>query len=176
MTPAKAPEHLFDVLYDEHRRAVHAYFLGKTGDTELALDLVQELFLRVWRSLAIVAAVPADRLKYWLFSAARNLVVDQYRARASREAAHLALSRERSETEAPPAEREAALREQVRQLDRAIGRLPEEQRIMLVMQVVGGRTSSEIGDLLGKPAGTVRYQISQARRTLAAELRVTEEP
>ena len=90
MTPAEAPEHLFDALYDEHRRAVHAYFLGKTGDTELALDLVQELFLRVWRSLAILAAVPADRRKYWLFSAARNLVVDQYRARASREAAHLA--------------------------------------------------------------------------------------
>jgi DNA-directed RNA polymerase specialized sigma24 family protein len=41
-----------------------------------------------------------------------------------------------------------------------------------VLQVLGNRTSAEIGELLGRPAGTVRYQIAQARRRLADELQV----
>ncbi len=79
--PDPATEGVFKGLYSAHRQALHAYFLGKTSDAELALDLMQETFVRVWRNLATMADLPADRQRAWLFTIARNLVVDEYRYR-----------------------------------------------------------------------------------------------
>src|SRR6187397_363211 len=84
-------EALFDGLYDDHRQALHAFFLGRTSDPELALDLLQEAFTRAWRSLDTLLPLPSERRRAWLFAVARNLVIDQYRGRAVRTAAHDAL-------------------------------------------------------------------------------------
>jgi RNA polymerase sigma-70 factor, ECF subfamily len=52
----------------------------------------------------------------------------------------------------------------------AIRRLPEQQRTTLAMAAAGGLTSAEIATALRVPAGTVRYRLSLARRTLAEAL------
>src|SRR5215213_4456121 len=81
----------FDRLYDEHQRTLQGYFLGRTGDLEVALDLLQEAFVRAWRNLDMLLALPLPRQRAWLFAIARNLVVDQYRSRATRTATQDAL-------------------------------------------------------------------------------------
>lgn len=169
-------ERLFDALWDEHRRALHAYFLGRTGDRELALDLLQDLFLRVWRSLPNLAALPPDRWRFWIFSVARNLVTDSYRAGSARSAAEVVLDPLLDLPDRSSVGPEAALvdRDQLAALDRAIQRLPDDLRVVLVLHVVGERSSAQIGEMLGKPAGTVRYQLAMARQRLAAELGVVE--
>src|SRR5919201_4834341 len=86
------PSALFTRLYDEHRRGVHAYVFGRTGDPEMALDLLQETFLRVWRHLPTVQGLAPERQRYWIFAVARNLVTDFYRSRAAQRAAHQELS------------------------------------------------------------------------------------
>ena len=48
--------------------------------------------------------------------------------------------------------------------------LPDDLRVVLVLSVLGERTSAEIGAILGRPPGTVRYQLSQARKRLAEQL------
>jgi RNA polymerase sigma-70 factor (ECF subfamily) len=48
--------------------------------------------------------------------------------------------------------------------------LPEALREVLVLHVLGDRNSTEIGAALGRPAGTVRYQLAEARRLLARAL------
>jgi len=53
---------------------------------------------------------------------------------------------------------------------KAIGELPEDQRVALTMAAAGATTSGEIADAAGGPAGTVRYRLSMARRVLAAAL------
>ena len=168
MRPTDA-QHLFDQLYADHQRALLAFFLGRTSDRELALDL-QELFLRAWRSIQVVEALPAERRHHWLYSVARNLVVDTYRARAAGSAAVERLQRLTPPATVDPPETTALQSEQVDRLDRAIRSLPDELRVVLVLQVLGERTSSQIGEILGRPAGTVRYQLAQARRRLADEL------
>src|SRR5262245_22043045 len=90
---ARERERRFDEVYAAHRDALHAFFLGRTGDPETALDLLQELFLRVWRSLSSIDALPPERQPFWMYSVARNLVVDHYRARGVREAAQAKLQR-----------------------------------------------------------------------------------
>ncbi len=172
--PDPATEGVFEGLYSAHRQALHAYFFGKTGDAELALDLMQETFVRVWRNLATMADLPADRQRAWLFTIARNLVVDEYRSRSSREAALQAYSRTPPEGRSPALDDTSVERERVEALDSAIRRLPEDLRTVLVLQIVGELSSAEVGELLGRPAGTVRYQLAQARRRLAEDLELVE--
>jgi RNA polymerase sigma-70 factor, ECF subfamily len=167
---------VFDDVYAEHRSTLHAYFLGRTGDPELALDLLQEVFLRAWRSVQTLAALPAERRHFWLFSVARNLVVDTYRRRGASEAAQERLHRLAAPEHTEPTERGALESEQLAELDAAIRRLPDDLRAVLVLHVLGERTSTEIGEILGRPAGTVRYQLAQARRRLADELHLECEP
>src|SRR6476660_2722026 len=80
-------ESQFDALYDEHRQPLYAYFVGRTSDDELALDLLQEAFTRAWRNLDMLLGLPSARQRAWLFAIGRNLVIDQYRSRAARSAA-----------------------------------------------------------------------------------------
>jgi RNA polymerase sigma-70 factor (ECF subfamily) len=163
----------FDELYAEHRQTLHAFFLGRTSDPEQALDLLQEAFLRVWRNQDSLETWPPERRRYWIFSVARNLLVDHYRHRAAGFAAQDALEAktESASSWADQPDQSLEDKEGLLELDRAIRRLPDDLREVLVLQVVAGRTSAEIGEVLGKPAGTVRYQLVQARRRLADELR-----
>jgi RNA polymerase sigma-70 factor (ECF subfamily) len=167
-------ERRFDDLYSAHREVLHAYFLGKTSDPELALDLLQDTFIRVWRNLSTVADLPAERQRVWMFSVARNLVIDHYRAQATRVAAREALELATSDAEAPPADAQVTQLERLQAVHEAIRRLPDELRTVLVLQQVGERTSREIGEFLGRPAGTIRYQLAEARRRLARDLRLQE--
>ena len=73
--PGADREAQFDGLYDEHQRTLNAFLLGRTGDPELALDLLQEAFVRAWRNLDLLLALGPMRQRAWLFATARNLVV-----------------------------------------------------------------------------------------------------
>jgi RNA polymerase sigma-70 factor (ECF subfamily) len=177
MTPGRDDAAVFTRIFDEHRNAVHAYFLGRVAEPELARDLVQETFLRAWRRLSELAPLPADSQRAWIFTVARNLAIDSYRAGAARQAAEAALRHQAATEEATVAgpHLEAESRERLAQVDAAIRRLPEEQRVILSMATAGGLTSREIGEALGEPAGTVRYRLSQARKQLAAALDLEDE-
>lgn len=164
---------LFGRIFEEHRHAVHAFLLGRTGDREAAADLLQETFLRAWRRLPELRELPAERQRAWIFTVARNLVIDTYRARATRSATEDALRREAAHE--PVAgyddpEARAVLSERVAALDKAIRDLPEQLRTVLTMHTVGGLNSGQISGIVGVPPGTVRYRLSLARRQLAAAL------
>ena len=163
----------FDAIYAEHARTLHAYFVGRTSDAELARDLVQEACIRLWRTIDDVARLDADRRRAWLFTVARNLVVDAYRARASADAREMAATADAA-TMAPPADADIGSDDVVRDLDRAIAHLPEPLREVLVLHVLGERNSTEIGTILGRPPGTVRYQLAEARRLVARMLELRE--
>jgi len=160
----------FNALYDRHARPVHAYFLGHTGDDQVAADLMQETFSRVWRHRVDLEAMPEEKQRYWLFGIGRNVLTDYYRRQAVR---RIVQDTERESLEARPDPAWAAGcagRDDALDLDAAIARLPDEMREVLAMSVLGEMTSGEIGEALGRPAGTVRYQLLQARRALAEML------
>ncbi len=158
----------FDEVYREHCQAVHAFFLGKTGSRETAVELVQDTFLQVWRNIEMLHALEPSRRRYWIFSVAKNRLTDFYRNRASRAAAETRLSHHHETVAASgePSE-QAVMRETMRRLEDAINRLPEDLRTIVVMQAVGNMSSGDIGEALGVPAGTIRYKLSVARKKLA---------
>ena len=163
----------FRRLYEAHRAAVHAYFAGRTGDRERAADLMQEVFLRAWQHLDKVAGLPEDGQRGWLFTVARNLSIDLARHQRTTDGAQHALEREPSARQAPaaaPASTAVLASERASVVAAAVARLPEQQRVTLTMAAAGELNSAEIGAALGVPAGTVRYRLSLARRTLAEAL------
>jgi len=171
MGPERALVDRFNALYERHARSVHAYFLGHTGDDQTASDLLQEAFLRVWRHRSELEELPDDRQRYWLFCIARNLQADHYRRQAVRsvvqsiDGSSMDTFTDAEATHGRPTSAETL------DLDTAIGRLPGHLREVLALSVMGGMTSAEIGEALSRPAGTVRYQLLQARQALATMLR-----
>lgn len=165
----------FRRLYDAHRAAVHAYFVGRTGDPWVAADLMQEVFLRAWQRLPDVLARPADGQRAWLFTVARNLSVDTRRAARTRVDTEAALRREPVPAQAS-AHVAVVAADRVAVVGRAVRELPEPQRVVLAMTAAGGLSSAEIATALAVPAGTVRYRLSLARRALAAALADYDEP
>ncbi len=157
---------LFDSLFESHRNAVFSYFLGKTGLREDSLDLTQEVFSRAWARNEDASAVPPDRQRYWLFAIAKNSLVDYRRRAKVREVAlkHL----KSSQTESTSNDLQCATEQSilVESLEEAIMDLPKELRTVLVMSVMGEIKSNEIAELLGRPAGTIRSLIHEARQQL----------
>jgi RNA polymerase sigma-70 factor (ECF subfamily) len=165
----------FRRIYQTHRTAVHAYFVGRTGDRSAAADLMQEVFLRAWQRLPELTGMSDDRQRAWIFTVARNLSIDTYRHERTRTDAEAALRHQPAPTP-PPASTAVIEAERVAVVAEAIKRLPEQQRTTLTMAAAGGLTSAEIATALGIPAGTVRYRLSLARRTLAAALADYDDP
>jgi len=159
----------FRTLYDAHRAAVHAYFVGRTGDRWLAADLMQETFLRAWRRFPELSGLTGDGQRAWIFTVARNLSIDEHRQARTRNATDAVLRAGPTEV-AAPASTPVIARERVAVVAATIKRLPEHQRVTLTLAAAGGLTSAEIATALGVPAGTVRYRLSLARRALAEAL------
>jgi RNA polymerase sigma-70 factor (ECF subfamily) len=164
---------LFEAVYAGHHQTLHAYFFGRTGDPEVAADLVQETFLRAWRNIDTLRMMAAERHRYWLFAVGRNLLTDHYRRSAAPVSPQELADDSWLASSMPVPEAHAEWMDQLRQLDAAIRCLPDTLRTALAMQVLGEMTSAEIGEALNLPAGTVRYHLSQARRVLIVALNPT---
>ncbi|MGI8870623.1 MAG: RNA polymerase sigma factor [Mycobacteriales bacterium] len=176
MRPADARTARFTAVYDAHRHGVRAFFRARHRDDGAADELMQEVFLRAWRNIDHVAGLDDGAQRAWLCAVARNLSTDAYRSRATRAATATQL-RAVAATAAPHTESaadDAARRATVATLGRAIDALPQEQRVVVGMSAVGGLTSAEIGQALEIPAGTVRYRLSMARRTLSTALHIDD--
>lgn len=162
----------FEALYDRYGTLVYSTALRVVGDAQLAEDIAQEVFLRIWRRPDHY--VPQrGRFITWLLSVARNGAVDQIRTRGRRRRHETA--GEESARELPADEgRDPALmaqladeRQKVRQ---ALTNLPPEQRQVIEMAYYGGYTQQEIAEMLSQPLGTVKTRIRLGMQKLRAAL------
>jgi RNA polymerase sigma-70 factor (ECF subfamily) len=90
----------FRRMYEAHRTAVHAYFVGRTADRWAAADLMQEVFMRVWQRLPELLGKSPDGQRAWIFTVARNLSIDAFRHERTRACAEAAVGDEPAS--APP--------------------------------------------------------------------------
>jgi RNA polymerase sigma-70 factor (ECF subfamily) len=150
-------------LYDRHSSMVHGLGLRILRDPAEAEDLVQDVFLHLWRRAELF---DGDRGQFvgWLVSLTRNRAIDRLRARRTRERKGDEYEAEVATAPAPrsadPNETAyvAELREAVA---RALSDLPEPQRTALELAYFGGYSHSEIAERLSAPLGTVKARIRQ---------------
>jgi RNA polymerase sigma-70 factor (ECF subfamily) len=150
---------------DAYGRLVNEYgdrlrrFAARMAGPEVADDITQEVFLRVYRSIRTFD--PAGSLAAWIFTIANNLCVDHLRRRPP---AH------RTHRSAPDPSDEAEGREAREALRRAVASLPEGQKRVFHLREEAGLSFREIADLLGCPLGTALGRMHAAMTTLRKAL------
>lgn len=156
----------FSLLYERWSAPVYTFLVRLTGGRHLAEDLLQETFLRVWRSRREYRA--AMRFRAWLFTIARRLVIDWARQeRVAWEDESAVVQR----LAAPErAEHEHEARELLARVGRALARLAPAQREVLLLSRLGGMSAEEIAEVTGSTPGAVRVALHRALRRLAALL------
>jgi len=136
-----------------------------TGDAHRAEDLVQDTLMRAWDKRRLWRA--GSDLRAWLFTIMHNVYVNQFSLR-QRERAHASLDAD----DGPVAGWEIPMRAtqsdriEVDEVFAQIGRLPAEQREVLILAAVEELHYKEIAQRLGVPVGTVMSRLSRARERL----------
>lgn len=143
-------------LYDRYSGIVYGVALRVLGDTTAAEDVLQDIFLQLWRN---PSAFNADRgcLAPWLAVIARNRAIDLLRKRPPEDAIKDLPIVTRIDLEEAADQRRAI--EKVRTV---MAQLPAEQRKALEMAFFLGMTHTEIASQTGEPLGTVKTRIRAA--------------
>jgi len=159
----------FRLVYERHRvdvaRLVYR-MLGAKSDLD---DVVQEVFVQVYRSLKDFRG--QSKFSTWLHRVTVNVVLMHRRAARSRPAyAEEAPSDVSGDEDAPLPDEEADRRERMRAFARLLERLPEKKRVVFILHELEGIAPVEIAKIVGAPVLTVRTRLFYARREIEAML------
>jgi RNA polymerase sigma-70 factor (ECF subfamily) len=162
-----------DSLYARFAGRIYGLGLVMLGSDAAAQDLVQDTFVKLWRSAGRYDR-SRGRLDTWVLLMARSLAIDAIRRRVL-EARTLERAVHPTEADQDPGPDErAATLDLTERARRAMSSLSPEQRAALELAYLGGKTSAEISDLEGIPIGTAKTRIRAAllrlRETLAPDI------
>ena len=153
----------FDELVRSTHRMVYAVAYRVVGNAEDASDVTQEVYLRVWRHMGRFRG-DAD-FGTWL-----------HRITVNRALTHIQRASKRALPAAPEELPEMPVEDRTEQqadadlLERALARLPEQQRTVVVLKDVYGWTGEEIAKAMGSTEGAIKVRLFRARQRLADEL------
>ena len=162
----------WELIVRQYWRKVFNVAYKFVGKHDLAEDLAQDIFLKIFKSLDTF-----DRranFQTWLISVSRNLCIDHYRSvRKERET----IDRDVDANELSPTSHDpgpiAALeqRDRVVLLRRALAELPRALRVAVLMRDIQEMSYHEIAGTLGLPEGTVKSRINRGRTELARHVK-----
>jgi len=162
---AESPAVVMRQLHDEHAAALWAFCLHLTGnDRTRAEDVAQETLLRAWRNAAVLEESRGS-VRSWLFTVARNIVIDEWRAR-----------RVRPEFPVADVPDVAATGDRTDDLllswvvAEALTKLSTEHRTVILECYYRGRPVAEVSRRLGVPEGTIKSRTHYALRALRLAL------
>jgi RNA polymerase sigma-70 factor (ECF subfamily) len=163
-------------LVAEHQRMVVQLAVNLLGDRDEALDLSQEVFLRVFRTIHRFRG--QSSLRTWIYRIALNQARNRHRFWRRRHRAdqvsldqHIAAHGDfESAVEVGP-DRVLAQKQLAEQLQQALDELPFDQRSVIVLREIDGLSYEEIAFSLGVAVGTVKSRLTRARQALRHQLR-----
>jgi len=156
-----------DILMDRYWSSLHAYLSRILLRPDLAEDLVQEVFVRLWTRRETWEL--EGSVRGLLFQIGRRLALDEQKQSRRR---LIRLERRRPAAGVPTPAEELERTDLERALDRAVAALPERRRVTFLMARWEGLSHREIANLLGVSVQTVANQLT----TALAELRVVLRP
>ena len=164
----------FEALYDRYVRLVYSTAYGVLEDSHSAEDVVQEVFVRIWRRPQQYVE-ERGRFVGWLLSVTRNRAIDEYRSRRRRTGKERQIidqpAGELIASEAPAVEfHRVELVDQRALVREALQSLPKEQRVTIELAYFKGLTQAEIAEAQGAPLGTVKTRIRLGMQKLRIAL------
>ena len=142
--------------------------MSLTGNIADADDLLQLVVERILKH----GAPEGAHLQKWGFRICRNLWIDEMRSRQVRQ--HIAVEDMSVEIRGEDGEQTAMAKLTLKEVDRALERLPEDQRTAICLVSVEGQSYAEAAETLDVPIGTIMSRVSRARRSLADIFDVSE--
>jgi RNA polymerase sigma-70 factor (ECF subfamily) len=147
-------------LFENEKRRVHATLFRILGPNQSLDDLVQDVFLSVFRSLHSFRG--ESSISTWVDRCAVHAALAHMRARKTRQ--HLELVPELVASTDASAERQALVREATRHLYDTLAGLPSKQRTAFALSAIDGRSVEEVAELMGASAMATKARIWRARR------------
>jgi RNA polymerase sigma-70 factor (ECF subfamily) len=163
-------------LVSEHQRMVFQLAMNLLGDRDEALDLSQEVFLRVFRTIHRFRG--QSSLRTWIYRIAVNQARNRHRFWRRRHRAdqvsldqHIEAHGDLASAGEMRPDRVLAQKELAERLESALDHLPFDQRTAIVLREIDGLSYEEIAFSLGVAIGTVKSRLTRARQALRLELR-----
>jgi RNA polymerase sigma-70 factor (ECF subfamily) len=159
---AAGDSNALEQFYDRYGAVVYRMALRMLKNRELAENVVQEVFWRVWRRSASFIN-ERGRVAQWLFRIVHNLCIDELRRMRARpmplyeDAEHPVIQQLIDEQIDVPAA--AWTTEQRRMIAEALGELPAAQRQAIALAYFGGMSHQQIASKLNRPLGTIKTRV-----------------
>lgn len=166
------------VLVERHQRVLLAHARALVGDSGAHEDVVQEVYLKLLERPPelpphILGDADAERahLRSWLHKVTRNCCMDTIRSETRRRGHEGgAATFDVAPTHAAAGAELVEQRDTRAAVERGLQKLPNEQREVLVLRLLGERSYKEIAEITGKKIGTVGWLISEGLQSLAGHL------
>jgi RNA polymerase sigma-70 factor, ECF subfamily len=156
-------------LIDRHGRGLHLFAARYLGGSHDAEDVVQDVFFSVWYN-----AKRFDRAKgratTWIYRIAVNRCIDVRRWRRFRVFIGFEDTDDVFASEDPKADTLIGARQELAIVRAGLGKLPERQRMALLLRAVADLDVPSIAEVMGTSAGSVEQLLVRARRTLRVVL------
>ena len=158
----RGEEAAFQELVDLYKDLVFALIARSMPDRSRVEDLAQDVFLRIHRGLPYFRG--EARLSTWIYRIAANVCAGH----RDHQAPHVSLDDERTSERVRPvaADRHASDLELSDRLDKAIRRLPANQRLLIAAHYLKGVRYEDLAEALRLPLGTVKTQLYRAKQQL----------
>lgn len=169
VTAAAGVEGSFEELVRRYQRPISAYVYRMVGDYESALDLTQEIFIKVYGSLSRYR--PEFKFSTWIYKIAHNSAVDHLRRNSGRERS-LVTGAEGDQYDMPlesdnlSPEEESEREERRVEIEGIVKSLPPAYRELIVLRHSQDLTYEEIVEVTGLPLGTVKNRLFRARELM----------
>ncbi len=166
---AARQERAAGVLYDRFASRIYGLGVVMLGNHQAAQDLVQDTFVKLWRT-ADRYDPQRGRLETWVLLTARSLAIDSLRRRVLESRSLQSIGVQPEDDPEPLPDERAAVSDLSARAKRAMSVLSPEQRSALELAYFGGRTTAEVAALEGIPQGTVKTRIRAALLRLRSEM------
>jgi len=158
----------FEYLYDNYSKALYNIILQIVNDAELSNDLLQEVFVNIWRKIGSYD-VSKGRLFTWMLSIARNAALDALRSKSFKNS-----QQNQSLTEAhgtSSRHNDTELNIDNIGLKKVVNKLDQQHRVLIELAYFKGYTHEEISKIESIPLGTVKTRIRKALLALREHLK-----
>jgi RNA polymerase sigma-70 factor, ECF subfamily len=159
----------FEELVRRYQRPISAYVYRMVGNYESALDLTQEIFIKVYSSLSRYRS--EFKFSTWIYKIAHNAAVDHLRRTATREQS-LVVGPEGDQFDLPieskrlSPEQESERRERRIEIETVVRALPANYRELIILRHSQDLSYEEIVEVTGLPLGTVKNRLFRARELM----------
>jgi len=159
----------FEELVRRYQRPISGYVYRMVGDYDAALDLTQEIFIKIYGSLSRYR--PEFKFSTWIYKIAHNAAIDHLRRNSGRERSLVSGTEADNyelplESEGLSPEQQSEREERRIEIESVVRSLPTVYRELVVLRHSQDLTYEEIVEVTGLPLGTVKNRLFRAREMM----------